>query len=332
MAAHAVAVAAPGRPPARRALPPRRAVRRPRRGTEVARVLCRVPVPKSVTEGVGGRSLLLPLGVDAHKERRVIPYHSASGHLAALHVGHGHLGAPQGVGHVLLRKVERPAPTAKLILRSALQRFHYHANRFTIYVRKTLYFSVTFKGTLEMPFALQAMDRKIIAAALKFANLRRITSTEQVERLFAETRSPRFRSLQEHPQGPLILLSLWGVLREWLQWIPLLSQADKQVVAEHVAEFLGEAVHVELKLEGGELRYEYQVDDLRAGCVLAMALLFSKREKLTNRLKQCGWCGRFNLEFDPKGRPRRFCRGHKEKYDLETAAERVKRHRAGKGS
>ncbi len=177
-----------------------------------------------------------------------------------------------------------------------------------------------------MAFALQAIERRVIEAALKFANLPNIKSTEQVEQLFADVRSPGFRSLHEHRDGPLIVLALWGALREWLQWICILSQADKQLVAEDVAEFLN-YVRVELKLKDGQLQYGYQIDDLRAGCVLAVALLFSRGVKLTNRLHQCGWCGRFNLVFEPKGRPRRFCGGHKQKYDLETSAERVKRKR-----
>jgi hypothetical protein len=117
-------------------------------------------------------------------------------------------------------------------------------------------------------------------------------------------------------------------LRSWLDRITQ-GAAKRREVAREVAPFLGAKLPVFATLEGQRIRYDYGLNGVEAGVALAAALLVDPSRGLAGRLKRCGWsrCGRYSLDFAPKTRPRRFCPGHKEKFDLETSKDRQRAFR-----
>lgn len=192
-------------------------------------------------------------------------------------------------------------------------------------------------GENDMALALLDEERKLVEGMLAFANRRQITSARKVQWLFCQPKYPG----QEQPRDCIRLKRFHQRrLREWLERITK-SEAGRKDLAEEIAWSL-RRVKAYLVLgvdQAGKRRlsYDYQIvdaDPIRAietGYLAAVALILDESRGLTNRLKQCRWsrCKRFNLDFEPKGRPRTFCDGdHKYKYDLEMGAERVAKCRA----
>lgn len=174
--------------------------------------------------------------------------------------------------------------------------------------------------------ALAPEERAVVEAAIKFANLGRITSAAQVEKLFAGINSPVFQTVGTNYKT--YIENDQPRLRRWLRCITG-NRADRDKVTAEVAPFLAEKLAVLPVLEGRRLHYRYFITGVEGACGLAVALLLDESRGLADRLKQCGYskCHRFNLDLHPKGRPRRFCPGHKELHDRETGAERQQRYR-----
>jgi hypothetical protein len=121
-----------------------------------------------------------------------------------------------------------------------------------------------------------------------------------------------------------------GELRDYLSEI-ISSHKGRKRVAEEVTKRMKQVGVAHFVFKNEKLDYQFSLNGIQAVCALGLALILDKNRKLTTRLQQCGnaKCRRFNLDFKPKGRPRRFCNDEcKCLHDNQTAKERVKRHRA----
>ena len=162
-----------------------------------------------------------------------------------------------------------------------------------------------------MTYALQAIERKIIGAALKHANSRRGQDTQR------------------------------GDLRDWFERITR-SEKEREAVALELNEMMVNEMRPEeirllpqLKKSKGlrRLEYQFELGNFRAMAAMATALILDDSYGLANRLKKCGnpKCGKFNLDLKPHGRPRTHCNAAcKKAADATTSAERSRRHREKK--
>lgn len=173
-----------------------------------------------------------------------------------------------------------------------------------------------------MSLALQDRERKAIEAAIWFANLRSIKSNAQVDRGFRE-RGFHF----EASAGPSGNEDFQAGLQDYLQRV-VGSERGRREVAAEVAPILEEMISTTYTLTERRLEVVSHFQDIVAVCAFAVALILDERRGLTSRLQRCV-CGRFNLDFDPKGRPRKYCSPkHKARADALTVAERVRKHRS----
>ena len=183
-----------------------------------------------------------------------------------------------------------------------------------------------------MPLALRNEERRVIEAALWFANLRHIKSTRQVEEMFAGLPQVPGKFKVIEAEKVAAYRSNQRELRDWLKVIAVSAGAKRTRVKEYVREQLG-TVNTFLTFEDDRMKSQYVLTGVQACYTFAVALLLDKTNKLTMRLKQCGApdCGRFNLDFNPTGRPRRFCNeAHRRAADALTAADRIRRYRERK--
>ena len=118
-------------------------------------------------------------------------------------------------------------------------------------------------------------------------------------------------------------------VRNLLGFITDLDLSAREAVGQEIADALGKTKFgAGLLFKQGRLSYVYDVQSVYIACVFAFALLLDERRGLQMRLKRCGWCGRFNLDLNPKGRPHRFCStDHKREFDLRESARRVREWR-----
>lgn len=186
------------------------------------------------------------------------------------------------------------------------------------------------------PLALQADERQAIEATRRFANLPRIESDAEVERLFRDLvdfreSTPTWVDAKTgRERRAVTLTAMYGdihsVVRGWFARVRSISRRrDLSVEINRALD----SVDAGLILRGGRLEYTHRFLSVFAVCAFATALIIDERRGLASRLQKCGWCGRFNLDLDPRGRPRRFCSPeHKARADLKTVAERVRKHRA----
>jgi hypothetical protein len=161
---------------------------------------------------------------------------------------------------------------------------------------------------MRAPLAVTPEEKVLIESALKFANVKKIKSTHQVETIFQRNVplvGPKFQVLrpQEHQQYGIDQRELQG----WLQASTKATHARKQVAAE-LAKRL-ETVHMQATFHEGHLAVSFALRGVQACYSYAVALILDERRNLAGKLAQCGWsrCRRFRLDFSPKGRPRRFC-------------------------
>lgn len=192
-----------------------------------------------------------------------------------------------------------------------------------------------------MTLALLDQERKLVEGMRIFANMRRIISACKVEQMF---RRYKYSELREETERQRVRLKKFQqILRGWLERI-VTGEAGRKEVADEIAYSLrGIPAHVELVGEERmdrkskvpivtrRVAYFYDVlgkdavGTVRAGCLMAVALILDEGRGLTSRLQQCGWCGRFNLDLDAKWRPRRFCNAeHKRRFDLEDPEKGIK--------
>ncbi len=172
-----------------------------------------------------------------------------------------------------------------------------------------------------------ALENSLIQAVLKFANLRHIKHTKQVEDLFGN-----------HPWvGPYFkVIPLEDVeayrndqqrLREWLEGI---AHNRKKVVSE-VASLLKTKVDTAIIFneDKQQIEFVYALSGVEACCSFVAALLLDKKRGLTKRLGLCDLkiegkeCGRFR--FTAKGKPYKYCSAsHSKEADKIKARRRVK--------
>jgi hypothetical protein len=174
-------------------------------------------------------------------------------------------------------------------------------------------------------------ERDIVERTLWFANLKRITSTRQVELHFARARvlppNGAFRGLRPD--------ELAAYRRDQVELRRHLSAiADDQrrevanVVLPIVNRQLAEIVGVQLGIQGSHVVLRYDLAGVAALCALGLMFLLDEDRGLGRRLGRCGapGCERFNLAF--AGRPRRHCVGHLDAARNVDVADRVRRKRA----
>jgi hypothetical protein len=185
--------------------------------------------------------------------------------------------------------------------------------------------------------ALQPEERRVVEAALRFANLRRIASAGQVEQLFAAVIDFREIMLEGNltVDATALYVDAQREVRDWLERIAR-SEGGRKEVAREVAARFAEGVGARLSIRNRRLRYAFDIGSVPTACVLAVALLLDGRRGLENRVKRCRWsrCNggqpRFNVDLDPRGHPRWYCPGHKERHDRETSAKRVAQWRTAR--
>lgn len=167
---------------------------------------------------------------------------------------------------------------------------------------------------------LQDHEKQAIKAALRYANLRAM---------------PMWLDPKMWPPE-----ALYEWLREALLRIAASprrnvaeTKRERQAVREEIAPALVQGAAARYVFKAGRLELTHSYRSFREVCVFALALILDERRRLASRLHKCGWdgCDRFNLDVDPKGRPRRFCNPvHKARADAKTVAERVRKHRKEK--
>ena len=180
-----------------------------------------------------------------------------------------------------------------------------------------------------MALALLKEEQEVIEAVRWFANLKRITSTAQVENRFARL-SPVpgiFQVIEPHQVQAY--RDDQEELRGWLSDIAR-SHGARIKLEPKLSMRLNNTVTVAIAFSHGRLIYQFGLTGVQACCAFGVALLLDEKKGMTSRFKQCRYskCRKFNLDFTPKGRPRTFCNDEcKKRFDNETAKERVRRFR-----
>ncbi len=172
-------------------------------------------------------------------------------------------------------------------------------------------------------------ERAIIEATLAFANLKRIRSPHDVQRIFE-------RLAKRNWVGSVsakTFLEGQNELREHLGNIARKGHAAWPDVQPYVEEMFGRdpgpVVRMRPTFQRGELSYLSELTGVEAVVALGLALILSKKRGLAPRVNQCGYCGRFRL--DVTGRPRTYCSdAHRLAYDRMMAAERMRNWRLRK--
>jgi hypothetical protein len=183
-----------------------------------------------------------------------------------------------------------------------------------------------------MQLHLTPDERGLIEATLRFANLRTIKSTQQVEDLFLATPLVRatartFGRLQPHEVAKY-RDDDQPILREALAGIASGDPAARERWFEHASRTLRDTARLALVRVNGRLVFGYELTGVLAATWLAVAFLLDEGRGLTNRLGQCRkpGCGRFNLTFH--GKRRIFCNTqHRLDYDRSVATERARKWR-----
>jgi len=180
-----------------------------------------------------------------------------------------------------------------------------------------------------MSIALRKEERQILETMVKFANLKKIESTAQIEEMFAKLTGDGFQIIE--PENVDAYKNDQALLRERLTTITR-GDTERKQVAKQIRSFLREKVHPHVDFVQSRFIYTYDVDGVEAACALGIAFLLDETRGLTSRFTQCGnpECGKFHLNLDAKGRPLKHCRNEKCKKAVERmqAAVRAKRYRA----
>lgn len=169
---------------------------------------------------------------------------------------------------------------------------------------------------------------QLLGATIRFANLRRIRSTRQVEELFEGLPIIKARFKILRPGEQAAYRDDQRQLRTWLQTITA-GKAD--AIAGEVHELLG-IIPAEVAFDRGaqELAIRWAVRGVRDCYGLGVAALLSRSLGLTQRLGYCDApkCGRFRLDLTPRGRPWRYCNAeHRQAADVLKAKARVREYR-----
>ena len=182
-----------------------------------------------------------------------------------------------------------------------------------------------------MPVRTPEPERDLIERCLRFANLRHVQTTRQVEEIFDGTSllgGAKVRRID--PSERDVFVRDHADLRQRLEAI-VSGEAGRAAVRPQVSTLLAQTVRLQLVVHRARLVLGYDAAGVGACCALALGFILDDSRGLTNRLGQCRkrGCGRFNLTF--RGRPRFFCNEkHRLAFDKIDARERVRRHRESK--
>jgi hypothetical protein len=187
-------------------------------------------------------------------------------------------------------------------------------------------------------FEVRESEKKAIEAARRFANLPQVESDAQVERVFAglvdfrET-SPTWidpKTGRETRAASLVELyaELHRTVRQQFARLVASPRQQRREMQKEIAPVLAEGIATGYVFRKGRLELVHGFQSVREVCIFAFALILDERRGLTNRLHRCGWCGHFNLDLNPNGRPRRYCTPkHKELADAKRAPDRLREYR-----
>ncbi len=170
-------------------------------------------------------------------------------------------------------------------------------------------------------------EQKVIEATLAFANLRRIRSVDQVQKIFM--RLPLVgRGFKVIPRSEVRAFRKDQTeLHSWLERIDRAGKSAREEIATAVAKRLG-AVDTRIAFDGKRVLYGFALSGVQAGYAYAVGLILDESRGLTSRLRQCTapGCGRFRLDLE--GKPRKYCNeAHRRMADAVDARNRVKRYR-----
>src|SRR5512139_2035281 len=114
-------------------------------------------------------------------------------------------------------------------------------------------------------------ERQLIEAVLAFANLRRVRTTDQVERLFSRLPfvDKPFKVLR--PDEVHVFAEGQQVYQGWLAAIPR-SRAVREEVGREVDAVLRRAVTVTFRFDRGRLAETFRLDGVEACVAYALAL------------------------------------------------------------
>lgn len=182
-------------------------------------------------------------------------------------------------------------------------------------------------------------QKGLIESVLAFANLKTVESLDQVVVTLIDRayHAAELRIRIQEMNTPLVALrAVHERLRADLRTIATQEGGHQKAlddVGKGVVRRLTEAgPTVTFEWQRGRMMQRINLDryDVDAYCSLALVLILDDGLGLTSRLGCCRYsrCGRFRLDFNPTGRPRVFCAGHKERYDNEQSNDRVKKWRA----
>ena len=173
-------------------------------------------------------------------------------------------------------------------------------------------------------------EQDVVERALWFANLKRLSTTRQVESQFARARvlppDGAFRVLR-----PSELDAYRRDQVELRRHLSAIAGGQRRELAATVLPTvnrqLAQTVGLRLGVQGGHVVLQYDVAGVAALCALGLMFLLDEERGLGHRLGRCGapGCERFNLAFT--GRPRRHCIGHLDAARNVDVAERVRRSR-----
>lgn len=194
-----------------------------------------------------------------------------------------------------------------------------------------------------MRVTLPPAERAIVRATLAIANCKQIPTLFDLKRLvephlktFVEIQSWFTMRVIDPGTGTVLKLTDWRknlpsgfvkhnqvLLQKWLGQIAQQGRAASSQVAPEVEPFLGHGATLVPSLRQGRVTYSLAVDVIPGLLAYGTALILDRDRGLTQRLGQCGYCGRFNLAFE--GRPRTHCNeAHRLAYDRKMAAARMR--------
>ena len=182
--------------------------------------------------------------------------------------------------------------------------------------------------------ALLPNEQQIVACTLSFANLRPIASAEEVERPFEKIKKSFPIGFQTKPLA--YYQNLQPQVLRWLERIVSEGKTneEKEMERRKVAVEIGRPlldVHAYLLFSKRKLQLDYRITDVMTGCLVGIALILDESRGQVDRLQRCGYsnCRLFNFDFNPRGRPRKFCsQDHKRRFDNETSWKRQKTFRS----
>lgn len=187
-----------------------------------------------------------------------------------------------------------------------------------------------------MVLALQTFERRVITAALQFANLPSVESTSRVEKCFAAVIDFREAAAEWIDSDSVRTERLVDFTDQYREQQAMLRRALEQVTVsqrkrDELRNSLGlelaENLPVALIFHDRQLTYDVTLGTVPAACAFALALILDERRGITSRLHQCdcSGCGRFTLDFSPRGRPSKYCsKEHSDQARREKTAKRVR--------